>query len=89
MMSAKESRKASLWVQDFEHLKPVDELEAFVVPMKAYDLVPRLPWFEARNREINWTKGRLTALRMPNGPQWAMIRKADHASPLPERSEGN
>jgi len=26
---------------------------------------------------------------MPNGPQRAKIAKADHASPLPERGEGN
>jgi hypothetical protein len=89
MMSAKESRKASLLVQYFEHLKPVDESEDLVVPMKAYDLVLGLPWFKARNPEIDWTKGRLTALRTPNGPQWAKIPEADHASPLPERGEEN
>jgi hypothetical protein len=89
MMSAKESRKASLLVQYFEHLKPVDESEVLVVPMKAYDLVLGLPWFKARNPEIDWTKGRMTALRTPNGPQRAKIPEADHASPLPERGEGN
>jgi hypothetical protein len=62
MMSAKESRKASLLVQYFEHLTPVDESEVLVVPMKAYDRVLGLPWFKARNPEIYWTKGRLTAL---------------------------
>jgi len=31
----------------------------------------------------------LTALQTPNGPQWAKIPEADHASPLPEHSEGN
>ena len=58
MMSVKESRKASLVVQYFEHLKLVDESEALVFPMKAYDLVLGLPWFKARNPEIDWTKGR-------------------------------
>jgi hypothetical protein len=53
MMSAKESRKASLLVQYFEHLKPVDESEVLVIPMKAYDLVLGLPWFKARNPEMN------------------------------------
>jgi hypothetical protein len=76
-------------VQYFEHLKPVDESEVLFVPMKAYDLVLGLPWFKARNPEIDWTKGRLTALRTPNGPQWAKIPEADRASPLPERSEEN
>jgi len=89
MMSAKESRKASLLVQYFEHLKPVDESEVLVVPMNAYDLVLGLPWFKARNPEIDWTKGQLTALRMPNGAQRAKIPEADNASPLPERGEGN
>jgi hypothetical protein len=67
MMSAKESRKGSLLVQYFEHLKPADELEVLVVPMKAYDLVLGLPWFKARNQEIERTKGRLTARRTPYG----------------------
>jgi hypothetical protein len=89
IMSAKESRKASLLVQYFEHLKPVDKSEVLVVPMKEYDLVLGLPWFKARIPEIDWTKGRLTALRTPNGPQWAKIPEADQASPLPEHGEGN
>jgi hypothetical protein len=62
MMSARESRKASLLVQYFEHLEPVDELEVLVVPMTAYNLVLGLPWIKVRNPEIDWTKGRLTAL---------------------------
>jgi len=31
----------------------------------------------------------LTALQTPNGQQQAKIPKADHASSLPERGEGN
>jgi len=62
MMSAKESRKASLLVQYFENLKPGDNSEVVVIPMKAYDLLLGLPWFTARNPEIDWSKGRLTAL---------------------------
>jgi len=89
MMSAKESRKASLLVQYVEHLKPVDESEVLVVSIKAYDLVLGLPWFKARNTEIDWTKGRLTALRTPNRPKRAKIPEAEHASPPPERCEGN
>jgi len=68
MMSAKESRKASLLVQYFEHLKPVDKSDVLVVPMKAYDLVLGLEWFKARNPDIDWTKGQLAALRTPNVP---------------------
>jgi hypothetical protein len=88
MMSAKESQKASHLVQYFEHLKPVNESEGLVVPMKTHDLVLGLPWLKARNPEIDWTKGQLTALRTPNGPLQAKIPEADHASPLPERGEG-
>jgi hypothetical protein len=77
MMSAKESRKASLLVQYFEHLKPVDKSEVLVVPMKAYDLVLGLPRIKARNPEIDWTNGGLTALRTQNGPQRAKIPEAD------------
>jgi len=86
-MSARESRMASLLVQYSEHLKPIDGQEVLVVPMKAYNLVLGLPWFKARNREIDWTKGQLTALRTPHGPQGAKIPEADCASRLPERNE--
>jgi hypothetical protein len=41
--SAMESRKSSLLVQYFEHLKPADESEVLVVPMKPYVLVLSLP----------------------------------------------
>ena len=57
--------------------------------MKAYDLVLGLPWFKARNPEMDWTKCQLTALRTPTGPQRAKIPGADHASPLLEHGEGN
>jgi len=81
MMPATESQKASVLVQYFEHLKPVDKSEVLVIPMKPKDLVLGLPWFNARNPEIDWTKGRLIALQMPNGPQWAKIPEADCGSP--------
>ena len=57
--------------------------------MKVYDLGLDLPWFKARNPEIDWTRGRLTALRTPNGPQRAKIPEAYRTSPLPERGEEN
>jgi len=37
------------------------------VPMLAYDLVLGMPWFTARNPEMDWSTGRLTACRPPNG----------------------
>jgi hypothetical protein len=63
MMSAKDSRKASVLVQYFEHLKLVDESEVLVVPMNAYNLFLALPWLKVKNLEFDWTKGRLTDLR--------------------------
>ena len=54
MQHAKDSRKTSITVQYMEHLAPVTEPEVLVVPMRAYDLVLRLPWFRARNPEIDW-----------------------------------
>jgi hypothetical protein len=89
MMSAKAPRNARLLVHNFEHLKPVDELEVTVVPMKAYDLVLGLPGFKARNPEIDWTKGQWIALERPNGLQRANIPDADYASPLPERGDAS
>jgi hypothetical protein len=54
MQHAKDSRKTSITVQYMEHLAPVTEPEVQVVPMRAYDLVLGLPWFRARNPEIDW-----------------------------------
>jgi hypothetical protein len=48
MMAVKVSRKASFVVQNFEHLKPVDESEVLVIPMKAYNQFLGLPWQETR-----------------------------------------
>jgi hypothetical protein len=43
----------------------------------------------ARNREIDWTNGQLTALQVPNGAQWANLQEADRTSPLLEHGEGH
>jgi hypothetical protein len=53
MISARGSQKASLLVQYFEHLEPVDKSEVLVVPMKSYNLVLGLRWFKARKPEID------------------------------------
>jgi hypothetical protein len=89
MMSAKEIRNASHLVQYLKHLKPVDESEDLVIPIKAYDLVLDLPWFRATNPEIDWTTGRVTAVRTTNVPQWGKAPHTDDPSPLPERGNGN
>jgi hypothetical protein len=93
MQHAKNSRKTSITVQYMEHLAPVTEPEVLVVPMRAYDLVLGLPWFRARNPEIDWNLRRLTALRSPNGPQAVDILSGEDKPPpeahekLPERDE--
>jgi hypothetical protein len=63
MSHAKDSRKTRLSVRYFEHEQPVDESEVLIVPMMAYDLVLGLPWFKARNPEIDWEAGKLLSLR--------------------------
>jgi hypothetical protein len=63
MSHAKDSRKTRLSVSYFEHEQPVDESEVLIVPMMAYDLVLGLPWFKARNPEIDWEAGKLLSLQ--------------------------
>jgi hypothetical protein len=65
MSHAKDSRKTRLSVSYFEHEQPVDESEVLIasVPMTAYDLVLGLPWFKARNSEIDWEAGKLLSLQ--------------------------
>jgi len=91
MQHAKDSQKTTITVQYMEHLAPVTEPEVLVVPMRAYDLVLGLPWFRARNPEIDWSLRRLTVLRSPNGPQAADLLSGEDKLPpeehekLPER----
>ena len=80
-----ESRRANILVQYYQHLKPVDESEVVVIPMKAYNLVLRLPWQETRKLTA---ASRVTALPTPNRLQHAKIPEADRTSALPERGEG-
>jgi hypothetical protein len=80
MVSAKGSLKTSISVQYFEHLAPVDKPDVLIVPMRAYDLVLGLPWFKTRNPEIDWSRGRLTALQSPDGD--GAIPEADPISTL-------
>jgi len=62
---ANDSRKTTISVQYLKHLAPVTESEVLVVPVKAYDLVLGLPWFRARNPEIDWSKKLLLSLSNP------------------------
>jgi hypothetical protein len=61
-----------------EHLSPVQESEVLVVPMWAYDLVLRLPWFQSRNPHINWQSGRLFAVRTPGGAEVVVVDWVGH-----------
>jgi len=65
-------------VQYMEHLSPVQELEVLVVPMWAYDLVLGLPWFQSRNPDVDWQRGRLLALRTPGGAEGVGVHWVDH-----------
>jgi hypothetical protein len=62
MAYTSESRKTAFTVQYMEHLAPVQESEVLVMPMRAYDLVLGLPWFQSRNPDVDWQPGRLLAL---------------------------
>jgi len=61
-----------------EHLSPVQESEVLVVPMRAYDLVLGLPWFQYRNPDVDWQSGRLLALRTPGGAEVVAVDRVDH-----------
>jgi hypothetical protein len=54
MAHASESRKTTFTVQYMEQLSPVQESEVLVMPMRAYDLIFGLPWFQSRNPDVDW-----------------------------------
>ena len=66
MQHANDSRKTRITVQYLDFLAPVDASDVLVVPMRAYDLVLGLPWFQKRNPDIDWAHRRLTSLRSPS-----------------------
>ena len=72
------SRKTGFTVQYMEHLSPVEESKVLVVPMRAYDLVLGLPWFQSRNADVDWQSGRLLALRTPGAAEVVAVDLADH-----------
>jgi hypothetical protein len=65
MQHAKDSRKTRITVQYLDYLPPVDESDVLVVPIRAYNLLLGLPWFQKRNPDIDWAHRRLTSLRSP------------------------
>jgi hypothetical protein len=74
---ASESRKTAFTVQYMEHLAPVQESEVLVVAMWAYDLVLGLPWFQCRNPDVNWQRGRLLALQTLGGAEVVAVDRVD------------
>jgi len=86
-MFVKESRISSLLLQYYVYLKPVDESEvSFSHPNER--IWPSLGHAMARNPEIDWTKGRLTALWTPDGSQWVKFPEDYCTSPRPDCSKG-
>jgi len=65
-------------VQYMERLSPVQESEVLVVSMRAYNLVLGLPWFQSRNPDVDWQRGRLLALRSPGGAEVVAVDWVDH-----------
>jgi hypothetical protein len=65
-------------VQYMDHLSPIQEAEVLVVPMRTYDLVLGLPWFQSRNPDIDWQSGQLLALRTPGGAEVVAVDRVDH-----------
>ena len=78
MAHASESRKTMFTVQYMEHLSLVQESEVLVVPMRAYDLVLGLPWYQSRNPDIDWQSGRHLALRTPGGAEVVAVDRVDN-----------
>jgi hypothetical protein len=78
MAHASESRKTMFTVQYMENLSPVQESHVLVVPMRDYDWVLGLPWFQSRNPDVDWQSGRLLALRTAGGAEVVALDRVDH-----------
>jgi len=75
---ASETQKTAFTVQCMEHLSLVRELEVLVVPMRAYDLVFGVSWFQSSSPDVDWQCGRLLALRTPRGAAVVAVDQVDH-----------
>jgi hypothetical protein len=78
MAHGSDSGKTAFTVQYMEHLSPVQESGVLVVPMRAYDLVLGLPWFNSRNPDVDWQSGRLLALRTPGEAEVVAVDRVEH-----------
>jgi hypothetical protein len=77
MAHTSDSRKTAFTGQYMDHISPVEESEVLVVPMRAYDLVLGLPWFQSRNPDTDWQSGRLLALGTPGGAEVVAVDQVD------------
>ena len=57
MAHTSNGRTSAFMVQYMEHLSLCEESEVLVVPMRAYDLVLKSPWFQSRNPDVDWQHG--------------------------------
>ena len=60
-----------------QHSSLVQESDVLVVPIRAYDLVLGLRWFQSSNSDVDWQSGRLLALRTPEGAEVVRVDQAD------------
>jgi len=60
------------------HLSPVPQMEVLVAPMWDYDLDLGLPWFESKNPDGDWQRGRRFAMRTPGGAEVVADDRVDH-----------
>ena len=78
MAHVSERQKTTFTVRYMEQLSLVQESKVLVVPVRAYDLVLGLPWFQSRNPDVDWQCGRLLALRTPAGAEVVAVDRVDH-----------
>jgi hypothetical protein len=78
MAHASESRNTTFMVQYMEHFSLLQETELLVVPIRAYELVLGLPWFQSRDPDVDWQNGRLLALRTPGGAEVVAVDWVNH-----------
>ena len=78
---ARDSRRVTMRMQYLPHLAPVDESDALVVKMTAYDLVLGLPWFERHEPEIDWARKRLLSLRMTSTSRHRDVERVNSSDP--------
>jgi hypothetical protein len=65
MEHSRDRWKTTISAQYCDSLAPVDDPEVLFVRMKADGVVLQLPWFRARNPEIDWSRNLLLSLRTP------------------------